>query len=167
MDVNLPRKKGKTCCSNSRTDRKRSGLPACFSEAQPTLEAILGLGLTGQKIDLRVGELVKVHIRWIGGVSNPLISPARAMIGVQTRPVVDWKVDIPTVILFAFRTVRTQLPSIVVGPVRPCVRIYKRCQTVSIALSHSILVLPAPLGTQPDVLSFAAALLMANSRSYT
>ena len=127
----------------------------------------MGLGLTGQKVDLRVGELVKVHIRRIGGVSNPLISPARAMIGVQTRPVVDRKVDIPTVVLFAFRTVRTQLPSIVVGPGRPGARISRRCRIVSIALSHSILVLPALLGTQPDVLSVAAAFLTANSRIYT
>jgi hypothetical protein len=38
---------------------------------------------------------------------------------------------------------------------------------VSIALSHSILVLPALLRTQPDVLSIAAAFFRANSRSYT
>jgi hypothetical protein len=38
---------------------------------------------------------------------------------------------------------------------------------LSIALSHSILVLPALPGTQPDVLSVTAAFVVANSRSYT
>ena len=136
--------------SNFRVDRKRSGLPR-ISEAQPTLEAILGLGLAGQKIDLHVGELVEVLIRRVGGVSELLVPPRHAPWSGSNPGRRRPKVDIPTVVLFAFRTVRTQLPSIVIGPGRPGVRNSQAVRVVSIALS--------PFGFWFSLLSFGPSLM--------
>src|SRR4051794_27246464 len=97
------------------------------SEAQATFEAILGLGLAGKLIDLLVGQPVDLLVRRVGGVPAFLCRPVRGLGGVHPGVVIDRGMGIPTVVSLALRDVRTRLPSIVIGPVRPGVRNSTRC----------------------------------------